>query len=127
MNKFKGTITSVNLKKGTSTKGDWASVEFEVTESNPENQEYPQIGLFDMFKNGDNIKYATGFEETYPIGTEVNVEFHLKKNTYTKKDGTQGAFYKTSCWRCEKVGLEPGVDGFPGKGEDDGLPDFLQD
>ena len=98
MNKFKGKITSIKVKTGTSAKGDWASVEFEVVESHPMNVEYPQVGLFDMFKNGEHLKYATEFDKTYPIGTEVDVEFILKKNEYTDKDGNQRAFYKTACW-----------------------------
>lgn len=104
MNKLTGNITSVKVKQGTTTQGDWASVEFEVVESNPENPQYPQIALFDMFKNGEHIKYATDFEQMNPIGTEVSVEYNHKKNTYTKKDGTEGAFYKTSAWKVEKVG-----------------------
>ena len=98
MNKLKGKITSIKVKTGSSAKGDWASVEFEVVESHPMNVEYPQIGLFDMFKNGEHIKYATEFENSYPVGTEVDVDFILKKNEYTDKEGNERAFYKTACW-----------------------------
>ena len=48
MNKLTGNITSVKVKQGSTAKGDWASVEFEVVESNPENPSYPQTALFDI-------------------------------------------------------------------------------
>ena len=103
---------------------DWASVEFEVVESNPENPSYPQTALFDMFKNGEHIKYAVEFEQMNPIGTEVSVEFNLKKNTYTKNDGTEAVFYKTSAWKVEKVGAGQSQDEpqYLTPEEDDSLP-----
>ncbi len=101
---FQGTITKVfPARTGTTEKGDWASVEFEVTESNPENAQYPQIGKFDIFKNGENIKYAKDFQSYTPPGTEVEVEFNLKKNEYTNKSGELVGFYKTSAWKISKV------------------------
>lgn len=106
MNKlqFQGRITEVSEPRiGTTEKGEWASVEFEVTESQPENADYPQIGKFDLFKNGEYTKYAKEFKANYPIGTEVVIEFNLKRNEYTKADGTPARFYKTSAWKVIKV------------------------
>ena len=101
---FKGKITEVRaVRTGTGAKGEWANVEFEVTESNPQNENYPQVGLFDFFKNGEYVKFAKDFATYYPLGTEVNVQFNLKKNEYTKADGTNAKFYKTSCWKIEKA------------------------
>lgn len=104
---FNGTITEVRKPRlGTTEKGEWASVEFEVTEKNPQNPQYPQVGLFDMFKNGDHVKFAKDFENFNPLGTEVNVHFNLKKNEYTNAKGEPAKFYKTSAWKVEKVGNE---------------------
>ena len=101
---FTGFITEIRpIRTGKGTKGEWANVEFEVTESNPQNADYPQIGLFDLFKNGEHLKYARDFNDFFQLNDEVSVEFNLKKNEYTKKDGTQGCFYKTSAWKLEKV------------------------
>ena len=101
---FEGKITEIETPRtGTTDKGEWASVSFEVTELKPQNPQYPQIGLFDMFKNGEYLKYAKDFKTYYPIGTAVKVEFNLKKNEYTKPDGTPAKFYKTSAWKIEKV------------------------
>lgn len=104
---FRGTITEIKeIKTGTTQAGkDWASVEFEVTESNAQNPEYPQIGLFSYFKIGDYKKYAEEFDKTYKLNDEVNVEFNLKCSTYTK-DGEERKFYKTEAWRVTKIGSE---------------------
>lgn len=103
---FTGNITDIRTPRGgTTDKGEWANAEFEVTESNPQNPQYPQVALFDFFKNGEYLKYAKDFETYYPLGTEVKVEFNLKKNTYTKPDGNVANFYKTSAWRVNKVDL----------------------
>lgn len=102
--KFEGTITEVRTPRtGEGQKGEWASVEFEVTELNPQNAQYPQIALFDMFKNGDYVKYARDFEEYYPLNTPVSVEFNLKKNEYTNAKNEIVGFYKTSAWKIEKL------------------------
>lgn len=100
---FKGKITEIQTPRtGTGQKGEWANVEFEVTESEPENELYPQVGKFDFFKNGEYLKYAKDFESYYKLGDEVTVHFNLKKNEYTKSDGTPAKFYKTSAWKIEK-------------------------
>ena len=100
---FTGTITEIKgVRTGTTEKGEWANAEFEVTESNPENALYPQVGLFDFFKNGEHVKFAKDFKNFNPVGTVVTVHFNLKKNEYTKPDGTPAKFYKTSAWKVEK-------------------------
>lgn len=101
---FTGKITEVRTPRtGTTDKGEWANTEFEVTELEPQNPTYPQVGLFDFFKNGDNVKFAKDFATMNPIGTVVNVHFNLKKNEYTKQDGSLAKFYKTSAWKVEKI------------------------
>lgn len=101
---FEGTITEIREPRtGTTEKGEWANVEFEVTELNPNNTLYPQVGLFDMFKNGEHTKFAKDFKNFNPVGTNVRVEFNLKKNEYTKADGSLAKFYKTSAWKVEKL------------------------
>ena len=102
--RFNGKITEIREPRvGNTEKGDWANVEFEVTELKPQNELYPQVGLFDYFKNGEHVKYAKDFKNQYKVGDEVTVEFNLKKNTYTNKDGKLVGFYKTSAWRIEKL------------------------
>ena len=55
MSEFTGRITEIStIKNGKTKKGDdWASLDFEVTESNPNNPDYPQIALFSFFKSGE--------------------------------------------------------------------------
>lgn len=103
---FTGKITEISqVKTGKTQKGDdWASLDFEVTESNPQNADYPQIALFSYFKSGEYFKYANEF--SYKVGDEVNVEFNLKCNKYKKKDGSEGKFYKNDCWKVEKVNVD---------------------
>lgn len=101
---FKGQITEIlNKRNGSTEKGEWASCEFEVTESEPENTSYPQIAKFDIFKNGEHIKYAKDFETYYPLNSIVEVEFNLKKNEYTNKESQLVGFYKTSAWKITKI------------------------
>lgn len=103
MGTFKGIVTKVTLKQGTSAKGDWANASVEVTEENPNNPEYPQVGLFDLFKNGEHIKYALEFEKNNPIGTVVEVEYNHKKQDYTDRQGNEKSFYSTPAWKIQKV------------------------
>ncbi len=104
---FTGKLTEIlEPRTGTTEKGEWANVEFEVTESNPENALYPQVGKFDLFKNGEHVKFAKEFSNYYKLDDEVTVYFNLKKNEYTKSDGTPAKFYKTSAWKLEKVNTE---------------------
>lgn len=116
---FTGRITEIRpVKTGEGNSNPWASVEFEVTESNPQNETYPQIGLFDLFKNGDYIDFALKFNEHHKLGDEVTVHFNLKKSVYQKKDGSgEASFYKTSGWKIDKV--EGGENHQPVEVEDD--------
>jgi len=102
---FTGKITEISAIKSGETNGkEWASLEFEVTESNPNNELYPQIGSFGYFKNGEYTKYAKDFKSNFKIGDEVEVEFNLKCIKY-KKDGVDKKFYKTECWKVFKADL----------------------
>lgn len=126
--KFTGKISQIKqVRTGSTDKGEWANAEFEVTE---QSDKYPQIALFDFFKNGEYVGQAKDFEKNYKVGDHVTVHFNLKKNTYTKKDGSQAAFYKTSAWKIEKGSSAPQPEHFqtvdaqviqPGE-EDDDLP-----
>jgi len=105
MSNFKGKITEIStIKTGKTRKeDDWASVDFEVTESEPNNPDYPQIALFSFFKMGEYFKFANDFNDFYKLGDEVIVEYNFKCNKYTKKDGGEGKFYKNDCWQLKKV------------------------
>jgi len=128
---FKGIITEISaIKTGKTKKGeDWASIDFEVTESEPNNPDYPQIALFSYFKSGDYYKYANEFKNYFDLKDEVLVEFNFKCNKYTKKDGSgEGKFYKNDCWRVQKTSETvedvPVVDQ-PGTDKKDNEPDDL--
>lgn len=97
--KFTGKITHIEeVKTGESAKGPWATLKFQVTENK---DEYPQVGNFSYFKNGENIKYANDFATMYPVGTEVTVTFNLKTSEW------QGKYYAdVSAWKVEKVGTD---------------------
>jgi len=102
--KFKGQLTAIkNERTGSSAKGEWASLDFELTEINPSNVNHPQIGLFSFFKNGEYLDYAKNFKSNNKIGDILEVEFNLKRNTWTKTDGTEGSFYSCSAWKVDKV------------------------
>lgn len=105
---FTGKITEIrNVRTGEGDKGEWANVEFEVTESDPQNENYPQVALFDYFKNGEYVDMAKKFSEQNNIGDEVTVHFNLKKSIYQKRDGSgEASFYKTSAWKVEKLNSE---------------------
>ena len=101
---FTGKITKVKeTRSGEGQKGEWSNTSFEVTESSPQNESYPQISLFDFFKNGEYVKYAKNFGEYYKLGDEVNVHFNFKRSDYINKEGKDAEFYKCSCWKLEKV------------------------
>ena len=97
--KFTGKITHIEeVKTGESAKGPWATLKFQVTE---DKEEYPQVGNFSYFKNGENIKYANDFAKMNPVGTEVVVTFNLKTSEW------QGKYYgDVSAWKVEKVNAE---------------------
>ena len=86
MFKFTGVITeSQDPKQGESAKGAWAAREFLVTESYPENPQYPQTGKFNLFKSGDYVEYALS---KFPkVGTEVDIEFTMNAKAFTSKAG----------------------------------------
>jgi len=96
---FTGKITHIeDVKKGESAKGAWASLKFQVTENK---DEYPQVGNFSYFKNGENVKYADDFAKMYPVGTEVVVTFNLATSEW------QGKFFAdVRAWKVEKVTAE---------------------
>lgn len=101
---FTGSITEIREPRFGTTKAgsDWANAEFEVTELNPQNPQYPQVALFDFFKNGEHVKYAKDFKTFYKLGEVVTVHFNLKKNEYTNAKNEQVSFYKTSAWKIDK-------------------------
>jgi len=98
---FTGKITHIeDVEKGTSKKTGkkWASLKFQVTE---DKDDYPQVGNFSYFKNGENVKYADDFAKMYPLGTEVVVTFNLATSEW------QGKFYAdVRAWKVEKVTAE---------------------
>ena len=121
---FTGKISEIRaVRTGTTEKGEWANAEFEVTENS---DKYPQVALFDFFKNGEHIKYAKEFNDFYKLGDEVTVHYNHKKTTYTNKEGKPGAFYKTSAWKIEKTGSQPQPTAFESAGDlheqEDDLP-----
>ena len=102
---FKGKISSISeVKTGTSANGnEWASVDIEVTESNPRNEKYPQIGGFSWFKSGEYKGIVEKINDSFKLNDEINVEFNLSMSEYEKKDGSgKGKFYKNSVWKIEK-------------------------
>ena len=100
MSTFNGKITEISeIRTGESNDKEWASLEFEVTEIK---DQYPQIGLFGYFKNGEYAKYAKEFKNNFKVGDEVTVDFNLKRIDY-KKDGEDRKFYKTEAWRVTKL------------------------
>lgn len=109
MSTFNGKITEISeIRTGESNGKEWASLEFEVTELNPQNPNYPQIGLFGYFKNGEYAKYAKEFNNNFKVGDEVTVDYNLKCVEYDKKDGSgKGKFYKTEAWKVQKLESAP--------------------
>ena len=107
MSDFTGKITEISeIKTGKTRKGDdWASVDFEVTESNPNNVDYPQIALFSYFKSGEYFKFANEFNDFNKLGDEIVVDYNFKCNKYNKKDGGEGKFYKNDCWKFAKTNV----------------------
>ncbi len=119
---FTGKITEIrNARTGEGEKGEWANVEFEVTESNPQKENYPQVALFEYFKNGEYVDMAKKFSEQNNIGDEVTVHFNLKKNSY-QKDGQEKSFYKTSAWKVEKLQSAEPTETYEATEEEDELP-----
>lgn len=123
---FIGKLTMISdVRSGEGKSGNpWANLKFEVTESSPNNPDYPQIGSFDYFKSKDFVKYVNEFSSNFAIGDEVRVEFNLKKSVYNKKDGSgEGVFYSTPCWKIEKTAIDISTPKPLGEeNEEDGLP-----
>ena len=83
---FQGTITKVlPLQEGTSKKTGkpWAKIEILVKESNPRNEDYPDIIKVEQFKQEDHIKWIKE-EWSHKEGDEVEL---------------QGLSFKTSEWK----------------------------
>jgi hypothetical protein len=114
---FTGRLSEIKeVKTGEGQKGEWAAIDFEVTE---DSAEYPQIALFSMFKNGEHIKFAKDFNNFYKEGDIIKVEFNFDKSVYTKKDGSgKGVFYKNSAWKITKI-----MDAFPVNEASDLIPE----
>ncbi len=114
--KVKGKIISIGNAE--ELKGGYKKLSFQIDNG----EQYNNILSFDLFKGAEHVSHLDNFIKFNKVGDSVEVEFNIQCKEYN------GKYYTNlQMWRCEKVGLEPGVDGFPGKGEDDGLPDFLQD
>lgn len=99
---FKGKITSIGeIKSGTSTKGaDWKAVEFIVEE---QKEEFPQSGVFKLFKSGEHIKHVDSFNTYNKVGDVVDVEFNLKCNKW--KDSF---FQELSVWKVTNSNAKDG-------------------
>ena len=96
--KFQGVIKHIEaVRAGTTGAGEeYRSIKFQVEE---QKDQYPQCGVFSMFKKGDYMKMIDDFARLYPLGTEVIVTFNLKTSEW------QGNFYgDNSAWKIEKVG-----------------------
>lgn len=123
---FTGKLTSISeVKTGTSNGNEWASLEFEVTENK---EQYPQIGLFSYFKNGEYIDYAKDFKNNFKLGDLVDVDFNLKRVDY-EKNGEAKKFYKTEAWKITKTQSQQNVEAVASKiddvippADDDDLP-----
>lgn len=125
MSTFNGKITEISeIRTGESNGKEWASLEFEVTELK---DQYPQIGLFGYFKNGEYVKYAKEFKNNFKVGDEVTVDYNLKCIEY-EKDGKKRKFYKTEAWKVTKLETAPSTPQPPAQelpdlsGEDSDLP-----
>jgi hypothetical protein len=103
---FTGVITeSKDPKQGESAKGAWAAREFVVTESNPDNPQYPQSGKFNLFKSGDYIDYAL---DKFPkVGTKVEIEFSINAKPFTSKAGKEGVIQELRVFKMTPVSQVP--------------------
>lgn len=100
---FTGRITSISeIRSGENNGKEWASLEFEVAESNPNNESYPQIANFGYFKNGEYAKYAKEFNSNFSLNDEVEVDYNFKCVNY-EKNGEKKKFYKVDCWKVVKT------------------------
>lgn len=106
MFKFTGVITeSKDPKQGESAKGAWAAREFVVTESNPDNPQYPQSGKFNLFKSGDYTDYAL---DKFPkVGTKVEIEFSMNAKPFTSKAGKEGIIQELRVFKMTPISNTP--------------------
>ena len=129
MFKFTGVITeSQDPKQGESAKGAWAAREFLVTESYPENPQYPQTGKFNLFKSGDYVEYALS---KFPkVGTEVDIEFTMNAKAFTSKAGKAVTIQELRVFKlapsnsgqapqAPSYGASPNMDAAPNNDDDD--------
>jgi hypothetical protein len=125
---FKGKISEIfETRGGETAKGEWASVSFELTEFNPQNEQYAQKIKLDMFKNGEYVKYAKDFNQYYKVGDVVEASYNFKKQDYTNKQGQASSFYGVACWKLEKANVDshqsqPVSQDVAPSGDKDGLP-----
>lgn len=90
---FKGVVTDVQDKSGTSKKGEaFTAYQIVVKE---QTDRYPQSGVFDLF--GEKVPVPA-------IGEEVNIHFSLQANEW------QGKYYgKNNVWKIEVLAAGQGV------------------
>lgn len=101
---FKGKLISAEEPRtGEGQKGAWASRKFVVEE---QGSEYPQKGVFTLFKSGEYVDYATS---KFPaVGSEVEVEFNLKLiEGKSKKTGKEYTIQDLSVWKLNVLGQAP--------------------
>ncbi len=98
---FQGTITNVlPLQEGTGKESGkaWAKLEIVVKESNPRNEDYPQVVKVEFFKSEDNIKWIKE-EWNHKEGDEV-----LLTDLSFSTSEWKGKFYTNiSCFKIDKV------------------------
>ena len=106
----KGKIIAITEAiKGTSSNGEWAKRTIIVSDGQGE---HPNEFVFNLFKKGDYIQYATD-KFNYKVGEAVLVTYSVKAKEY------QGKWYgDNSIFRIEKLGIteykaDETKDGFP--------------
>ena len=109
---FEGQITHVlELQKGETKEGkQWAKREVVVKESNPRNEDYPEVIKVEFFKMDDNIKWINE-EWKHKQGDNVVLEGLSFKTSEWK-----GKYYTNiSCYKIEaKLGMNDGGSVAPG-------------
>ena len=78
---FKGQILHIGgVKEGKTKDGkEWSSIDFVAEETEGQ---YPQKGVFSLFKSGEYIKNAKEFSKYNKIGDVVVIDFSMKANEY---------------------------------------------
>jgi hypothetical protein len=110
---IKGKIKFVSdPQEGETEKGKWAKRTIVIVE---DVAEHPNEIVLSLFKNGENIQYATD-KFTYQIGDIVRVEYNTRANEY------KGKWYgDNSIWRIEKAEA-PNVEMREAQEQTDDLP-----